>query len=439
MHAHFFLLCFVSGMRISLFQEMGIGFDETQVLLLNNPDLSLLPLDSLRARILSLQSLGLDRVAMNQLVSKRPSVIAAKELEPLLSFLRYGLQGQLEQAQVTRLLSAAEPRLLVGFPHKVQLLVDRGVPVDKIVHVLNNVSLPKALCNRSLDEIGKMLSFLEPFGGVSLILKRPAILNFDLDNQLIPRVEVLRKISGGDEDGVSKVLYKFPTILSYSGEHVMGHARFLRDFAGLEDSQIFRIITVFPAIITASRERKLHPRIRFLKECGLDSAEIFKFLSKAPTFLAHSWHENIAYKLVLLVKIGYKHRTKDLATAMASTTRTSCENMQKVVSLFLNFGFSCEDIFAMSKKQPQILQYNHTSLEKKMNYLIEEMNRDIEELLVFPAFLGYNFDSRIKHRFEEKKGVRGEGMSLNKLLTVSSDTYTTGKRKKVSAIGSELK
>ncbi|CAA6655876.1 unnamed protein product [Spirodela intermedia] len=77
----------------------------------------------------------------------------------------------------------------------------------------------------------------------------------------------------------------------------------------------------------------------------------------------------------------------------------------------------------MSRRHPQVLQYNYESLEEKLEYLVGEMERDVEELLAFPAFLGYKLDDRIKHRYEVKKEVRGKGMSLNKLLSVSAERF----------------
>ncbi|KAL5075275.1 hypothetical protein RYX36_014259, partial [Vicia faba] len=100
-----------------------------------------------------------------------------------------------------------------------------------------------------------------------------------------------------------------------------------------------------------------------------------------------------------------------------------------MVSVLLNYRLSLEDIFAMSKKHPPTLQYNHASLEKKMKYLIEDMDRDIKELLDFPAFLGYKLNDRIKHRYEIKKDLWEGEMSLNQLLTVSTENFT-GKPKK---------
>ncbi|KAK4277643.1 hypothetical protein QN277_015607 [Acacia crassicarpa] len=421
-----------TGVLFSVFQEIGLGYEETQMLFANHPDLAIISLDTLRHRVRSLQSfVGFDRLALLNLVVKRPNVLAATEVDDLICFLRDEFEGQINQAQIKRLLSNTEPRFFVGFDQKVKLLLNRGIPREKIIHVLNNVNLTKALCYRSVDEINRTIDFLDPFDGINLIIRRPAIINYDLDNQLIPRTKFLTELSGGDVDSTGKVLRKLPAILSYRVEHVEGHVEFLRSFAGLNDREIFRIIMVFPSIVSASRERKLRPRIEFLKDCGLNSDEIFKFLIKAPLFLGHSFHENIAYKLVFLVKIGYEYRTKDLAMAIGSTTRISCENLQKVIDLFLSYGLSCEDIVVMSKKHPQVLQYNHTSLGKKMKYLIEEMDRDIDELLAFPAFLGYKLDDRIKQRFEEKISKRGTRMSLNKLLTVSSERFAR-KGKKAS-------
>ncbi|KAI4363702.1 hypothetical protein MLD38_019887 [Melastoma candidum] len=302
-----------------------------------------------------------------------------------------------------------------------------------MAHVLGSVNLSKALCMRSTEEIVRLIEYLDQFGCFDLIVRRPVTLNFDLDKQLVPRVENILELSGGDKDATGNLLRKRATLLSYSVEHVRGHVELLRSFAGLEDDEIFRIFVVFPNMISASKERKLRPRISFLKECGLNSREIFKFLSQAPLFLGLSFEENLAHKLATLVKIGYRYRTKEMAVAVGAVTRTSCENLQKVVDLFLNYGVSCEDIVAMSRKHPQILQYNPDSLEEKVEYLTGEMCRGIEELLAFPAFLGYNLDTRIKHRYEAKGKTAGEAVSLNKLLTISAERFNKMTREKEKA------
>ncbi|KAK3404092.1 hypothetical protein EUGRSUZ_K00434 [Eucalyptus grandis] len=412
---------FEPGALDVLFQELGLNEKETESLLTRDPDLRLKSIRSLRARVASLKSVGISGLELCHLVAKCPSVLAAGEIDPFILFVRDKLDGKVDPMQLKRLFMSTEPRFLAGFEEKVNLLIDSGIPREKIVHVLNNVNLTKALSLKPFEEIERLLNFLSRYGGVDLIVRHPPILNFDMDTQF----------DSENEDATGAVLRKLPTFLKYRVEHLESHVEFLRSCAGLDDQEIFRIILVFPNIVSASRERKLRPRISFLKECGLNSNEIFKFLTKAPLFLGLSFEGNIAYKLGFLVKIGYKYRTKEFAAAIGSVTRTSCENMQKVIELFLSYGFSCEDMLLMSRKHPQILQYNPDSLEEKVEYLVGEMGRDLDELLDFPAFLGYKLDSRIKHRYEVKKKIIGEGMSINKLLNVSSERFAKKKVEKL--------
>ncbi|KAG4150352.1 hypothetical protein ERO13_D04G000085v2 [Gossypium hirsutum] len=379
-----------------------------------NPTLRSTSLDRIRARVLALQSVGINGFALYRLVIKCPSVLIAEEIDPVISFVRDDLEGKVEAAQLERLFITTEARFLLGFAQKVKLLLHHEVPQEKIAHVLNNANLNKAICCKSVEELERTIAFLKPYHGIEIIVRRPAILNYDLDSQLIPKF----------------VLHKLPAILSYSLEHMESHVDFMKSYVGLDDREIFKIILVFPNVVSASKERKLRPRIEFLKQCGLNSNDIFKFLTRAPLFVALSFEDNLAHKLGFLVKIGYEYRTKELAVALGAVTRTSCENMQKVIGLFLSYGLSCEDIFYMSKKHPQILQYNPGSLEEKMEYLTEEMGRDVSELLTFPAFLGYKLDDRIKHRYEVKKKTAGTGMSLNKLLSESADRFSTTEQPK---------
>ncbi|KAH6770992.1 plastid transcriptionally active 15 [Perilla frutescens var. hirtella] len=421
-------------MLFSLFQEMGLSVRETEAILDASAALRLIPSESIRSRIQFLQSAGLYGAALSRLIAKRPDVLTAEEIDGVLSLIvndnDLELKGKIEPAQIERLLNATDPRFLGGFEKKLKLLLQFGVSKDKLVRVLNTVNLTKALCLRSFEEMERMLAFLQRFGGVDLIHRRPAVLNYDLDTQLIPRIGFILELSGGDEAATTTVLHKFPFILAYTVDHLKDHVEFLNSYAGLSSEEIFRIVLVYPGLFSASRKRKLQPRIDFLKQCGLSSQDLYKFLMKAPLFLSLSFQENLANKLVILVKIGYRNRTKELAMAMGAVTRCSCKNLQEVIGVFLNYGLTCDDILDMSKKHPQVLQYNHESLEEKLDYLIEEMGREVGELLSFPAFLGYKLDGRIKHRYEEKRKTLGEGMSINKLLSVSVATFSIKKKKK---------
>uniref|UniRef100_A0A1S3ZWZ0 Transcription termination factor MTEF1, chloroplastic-like n=4 Tax=Nicotiana TaxID=4085 RepID=A0A1S3ZWZ0_TOBAC len=213
-------------MLYSLFQEIGFNERDTEALLDAHPVVKLRPFQSIRTRIHSLQSLGVSGLALSRLIVKRPDVLTAQEIDAFVCFLlndELELAGKIKPSQIEHLFNSTEPRFLAGFEAKVRLLLQLGMPQEKIVHVLNNANLTKAFCLKSFEDVERLLTFLNRFGGVDLILRRPALLNYDLDAQLIPRIGFLFELSGGDEAGTATVLRKLPFVVAYSVDHLKDH------------------------------------------------------------------------------------------------------------------------------------------------------------------------------------------------------------------------
>ncbi|KAL8166942.1 hypothetical protein V2J09_008441 [Rumex salicifolius] len=415
--------CF--GAVFLLFREMGISEEDTQLVLEKNPDLKTSSFESIRGRIHSLQSLGINCFEVSSLIVKHPYVLTSGEVNSVISFIYNDLDNKIKPAQIARLLAQDDPEFSSSFKSKIGVLLKHGITKEQIPNILNQINLNKAILHKPVEEIDRMLTFLCHYGGIGVIVKRPTILNYDLDSQLAPRVGFLMNLSGDDVEATAVVIRRLPGVLLYSKEHMENQVEFMRSFAGLTYDEIFKIILTYPNLMSSSRERKLEPRIQFLKDCGFNSEEIYRLSIQSPLFLGLSFEANLAFKLALLVKIGYEYRTKDIAYAMGAVTRTSVENLQEVIGLYLSYGLSFEDIVDMSKKHPQILQYNPRSLERKMDYLIEVMGREISELLAFPAYLSYNLDKRIKPRYEMKRKIVGDEMSINKLLSVSVEKFSS--------------
>ncbi|XP_038973414.1 transcription termination factor MTERF8, chloroplastic-like isoform X2 [Phoenix dactylifera] len=398
--------------------ELGLDEREVECLLQKHPELELASPESLHRRLLSLQSVGITGLGLHRTVARRPKTLTSPEVGRFIDFVHKELEG-LEPAKLERLLVSSHPQFFPAFSAKVRLLVDHGMPGNKLGQVLNDVNISKVFGARPIEGLERMIVFLKGYGWPELIVRRPSLLNLDLENQLIPRVDYLAEVGAGDREATGLIINKWPAILSCTVEHFRSHIEFWRSI-GLADKEVFKIAMVYPQIFSVSKERKLKPRIEFLHQCKMNAEDISKFLIKAPLFVSLSFEYNLSKKLAFLVKIGYRHRTRELALAVGAVTRTSCENLQMVIDLFFSYGFSRENVLTMSMKHPQVLQYNHESMEKKIEFLVEGMGREIGELLIFPAFLGYKLDDRIRHRYEMNKEIRGKGISINKLLSSRS-------------------
>lgn len=140
-------------MLFSFFREFGLNDDDIDFILRQNAALQSTNLERLRARSLDLQSVGIKEVALHGLIRKCPHVLLVKEIDPVISFLLDELHVEIEPPSLEHLFSLTEGRLLVGFDRKVMLLVHHGVPQEQIAHILNNVSLRKAFCIKSVAEV----------------------------------------------------------------------------------------------------------------------------------------------------------------------------------------------------------------------------------------------------------------------------------------------
>ncbi|PKU66006.1 transcription termination factor MTERF8, chloroplastic [Dendrobium catenatum] len=424
-----------AAFTLSIFKKLSLDQNEVDALLQRHPEIESAAIaspDSLRLRIDILLSIGLSNSALWRTIIKRPDILTSPEAGLFLNFVHED-SVELLPTKLERLLIRTDPALFPGLVMRTKLLLNHGFPHEKLGHLLNVVDIKRAFCERTIEDIEEVILFLQRYGWPDIIVRRPKLLNLDLHNQLIPRAQFFADLAGGDEESSAILIRKLPAVLAYTVEHLQSHLEFWRS-VGLSGEQVFKIALVYPNIFSVSRERKLTSRIEFLEQCGLNAEDIFKFLVKAPLFVSLSFEDNLAKKLVFLVKLGYVYRTREMALAVGAATRTSSENMQKVIGLFFSHGFSCEDVLAMSRKHPQVLQYNCESLEKKMEFLINDMQRDVGELLNFPAFLGYKLDDRIKYRYEIQMANKGKGSSIIHLLSVSDESFYVKTNKWIEAV-----
>lgn len=428
-----------AAFTLSLFTEVSLDRNEVDSLLHRHSEIGSIAAvspESLRLRIDTLLSLGLSKSAVRRAIIKRPDILTSTEAGIFFNFVNEE-SVELMPKKLERLLISTHSTLFPGLVVRIKLLLKHGFPHEKLGHLLNAVDIKRAFCERTIADIEEMILFLQRFGWPDIIVRRPNLFNLDLHSQLIPRAQFFIDLAGGNEESSAILIGKLPAILAYTVEHLQSHRDFWRS-VGLTDGQVFKIALVYPNIFSVGIESKLSSRIEFLRQCGFDAEDIFKFLLKAPLFASLSFEDNIAKKLAFLVKLGYVYRSREMALAVGAVTRTSTENMQKVIELFFSYGLSCEDVLVMSRKHPQVLQYNCESLEKKMEFLINDMDREVGELLNFPAFLGYKLDDRIKYRYEINMANRGKGSSINKLLSVSDERFHLKTNKLIEA-GSDCK
>lgn len=86
-------------------------------------------------------------------------------------------------------------------------------------------------------------------------------------------------------------------------------------------------------------------------------------------------------------------------------------------------GFSYEEAANVCTRLPAIFGYGvESNLKPKVEYLVEEMEREVEELKRFPQYFGFSLEKRIvpRHLHLKERGVR---IPLNRMLMWGDDKF----------------
>ncbi|CAI0445907.1 unnamed protein product [Linum tenue] len=102
--------------------------------------------------------------------------------------------------------------------------------------------------------------------------------------------------------------------------------------------------------------------------------------------------------------------------------------LQERFDCLLNAGIEFPKLCQIIRIMPKILNQNPEIIEKKLNYLCNEMGSSLQYLDVFPAFLNFNLEKRIKPRFRfhmwlMEKGLGSNNYSIASMVATSEKNF----------------
>ncbi|KAJ7250542.1 hypothetical protein O6H91_Y422500 [Diphasiastrum complanatum] len=229
-----------------------------------------------------------------------------------------------------------------------------------------------------------------------------------LENNLIPKLMFLEEL-GMDKSSVAELVIKFPSFLGYSLEQTWKQKiQFLEDL-GVSRDKIGRVFIKYPAIITCSIEHNLKPKVKFLKSVGFNAEDITKLVILRPSFLGSST-KSLTDKIDFLRKLGFIVGTYQLARGLGCLFAMRCDLLDSRIDQLVSLGLSHDDVCAMVRMLPTLLQLRHEHLREKVDYLISTMQYSVETLSKFPQFLTYSLEQRIKPRYRLLAWLQANGL-----------------------------
>ncbi|PKA53933.1 hypothetical protein AXF42_Ash011413 [Apostasia shenzhenica] len=295
-----------------------------------------------------------------------------------------------------------------------------------------------------LDYLGKLGVRKSTFTG--FLRRYPQVLHSSVVVDLMPVVKYLQGLDIKPAN-IPRVLEKYPEVLGFKLEGTMSTSVAYLVGIGVARREIGGVLTRYPDILGMRVGRVIKPFVECLESLGLPKLALARLIEKRPRIIGFSLEEQVKPNLAALLEFGVREESiasviaqypdiigieqlKDklqsllclfesnmladsggfgrMIEKMPQTVILGRKAILKHVDFLKGCGFSLKQVSKMVVSCPQLLALNRDIMRMSFEYFQMEMERDLEDLVEFPAFFTYSLESTIKprHLMISKKGLK---------------------------------
>lgn len=200
--------------------------------------------------------------------------------------------------------------------------------------------------------------------------------------------------------------------------HILSAVNFLKS-KGFSESHFARLASLTPQVFSPEfNPADLQPVFDFLTtELAASEEESRDLILLCPHILQSNVQFCLRPTLLYLRDIGVENLNKP-TNLNAHLLNTRIQRLEDTVRFLLDIGFSQEESTEFCGRLPAVFGYSiDNNLLPKVEYLVCEMERSLDELKGFPQYLAFSLDKRIKprHMHLKRRNVVKE-VPLKKML-----------------------
>lgn len=234
-----------------------------------------------------------------------------------------------------------------------------------------------------------------------LLLQRPEIWNYDMEKPLISVKGFLKHFGFSDAELIA-IAHKYSHVLGRNKMTNLPHVMRAMDlqvwfFNKIKDGDHHLIASY------AMRE----PDEDLDKEFD-DCLERIRH-SRTPT--------HTMYKVNFVLGIGFGENA--LTAKVLDHLHGTSSELQERFDCLLRLGIPFSDLCMMIRMMPKILNQKPEILEQKVNFLCQDIGSSLGELNIFPAYLCFNLENRIKPRYRFHMWLTDRGLCAQKYSIAS--------------------
>ncbi|KAL5077665.1 hypothetical protein RYX36_016649 [Vicia faba] len=259
-----------------------------------------------------------------------------------------------------------------------------------------------------------------------LVKKRPFLLLSDPQNTLLPKLKFLQSIGVSTTD--------FPKIL-------IGNTSFLS--ANLENNLIPRyqivrsLVRDDKEVVSAlkhgswifyndSMVNDSVPNIEVLRKLGVPQRYVSLLVCYFPS-VAFNKHSVFVEAVDSVIEMGFNPLQLNFVLALRVIVSMDKENWESKFKIYAKWGWSRDVCLLAFRKRPQCMLMSEKCINKAMSFLVKDAGHTPEDIAKFPVILSRNLEKVLVPRFAVVKILKSSGLKKSG-LTLGSFTLISGEK-----------
>ncbi|KAK9942354.1 hypothetical protein M0R45_008024 [Rubus argutus] len=208
-----------------------------------------------------------------------------------------------------------------------------------------------------------------------------------------------------------------------AADHILATVDFLKS-KGFSDSDFQRLAFLSPNLFSSNFDpADVAPVFDFLAgELSASAEESCGLILRCPDLLFSDVEFCLRPTLHFLKQLGVE-KLSSPTNLNAHLLNTRVEKLRGKMRFLMSLGFTYQEAAKVCERLPAIFGYSvEGNLRPKYEYLVEEMERSVEELVKFPQYFGFSLEKRIapRHLHLKERNVR---IPLNRMLLWSDHRF----------------
>ncbi|URD98872.1 mTERF family protein [Musa troglodytarum] len=257
-----------------------------------------------------------------------------------------------------------------------------------------------------------------------VISANPRWLLLDVEKTLAPKFRSLQDLGFSCSD-ITHLVSSNSAAINQQHQKVLSKIQFWQGILGSKDL-LMKLCKRNRWFLGNSIEKRIQPNIEILRDFGITDQKLSTILRYRPHLIAHK-PETLKALISRVEGLGVARTSGMFLHALSVLHSISEKNFKAHLEFFKGFGWSEDDFLAAFRKTPSIVAFSLKSLQRKMEFLVNEAGCAPAYLAPRPDILLKSLEKRLIPRYRILTCLKTRGVHI---VNLQMSTYMLYPEKK---------